>query len=60
MLSGGYISAPKNNTEYTILILVNLFGAFLWAMVQGVVCAVLSTGNPLETEYKEKASCANA
>ena len=59
MLSGGYISAPKNNTEYTILILVNLFGAFLWAMVQGVVCAVLSTGNPLETEYKNNLDALN-
>lgn len=59
MLSGGYISAPKNKTEYTILILVNLFGAFLWAMVQGVVCAVLSTGNPLETEYKNNLDALN-
>jgi len=42
-----------------IILVVNLFGAFLWAIVQGVVCAMLSTGNPLETTYKNNLDAIN-
>ena len=43
MLAGGFLREPLNSLEYAVVICVNLMGLFLWAIVQGVVCAVFGS-----------------
>ena len=59
MLGGAFLREPVNSLEYFVTTIVNLLGLFLWAIVQGVVCAMMSTGNPLETEYKNNLDAIN-
>lgn len=52
MLAGSTGISPKNTGEWVLSFVASLAGLFLFAMVQGTVCAMLSTGNPMEQKYK--------
>ena len=59
MLAGSTLTNPTNGSEYAVVTITNLLGLFLWAIVQGVVCAMLSTGDPFETEYQNNLDSIN-
>lgn len=53
MFAGGQGTIPPaNDGEYAFTMVSNLLGLVLWAVVQGTICAFLSTGNPFETAYQ--------
>lgn len=46
-LSGGSISiAPENQAENILFLLALLAGSVIWAIVQGVVCGIITVGDP--------------
>ena len=51
MLAGGQGTiAAENVPEYVLMSFAVLVGSLLWAVVQGTICAAMSTGNPAEAE----------
>ena len=53
MLAGGQGTiAPRNIPEYVVTMAGNFGGLILFAIVQGTVCAMLTTGNPEELKFK--------
>ena len=53
-LSGGAITAaPQNLPENIIFVLAMLAGSVIWAIVQGVVCGIITVGDPHYIEHRQ-------
>ena len=53
-LSGGAISqGPQNLAENILLLLALLAGSVIWAIVQGVVCGIITVGDPQYIEHRQ-------
>ena len=59
LLAGSFYYMPANAVEHIVVGFYNILGLVLWAIVQGVVCAMLTTGNPFETDYKNRLDAVN-
>ena len=61
MVCGGsqYVIQPSNTSEYLILALAVLSGCLLIALVQGVICGIVTTGDPYTIMFRQVAAPAS-
>ena len=53
-LSGGAVSfGPQNLAENILFFLALLAGSVIWAIVQGVVCGIITVGDPHYIEHRQ-------
>jgi hypothetical protein len=53
LVGGAAMILPMNGPEYTFFFVAILCGTVLFAAVQGVICGVVTNGNPDETRWKQ-------
>ena len=59
-LGGGVGSiVPENFPEYVLFLICIFAGSVTWAGVVGTICAVLTTGDPATTEFKQNMDALN-
>ena len=56
---GAVILAPQNVPEYITFFVAMLLGSVIWAIVQGVVCGVITTGDPHAIAHKQNMDALN-
>ena len=60
LLVGGVSTVlPCNTTEYAFCFICIAVGAILFAAVQGIICGVVTNGNPDETRWKQNNDALN-
>ena len=59
LCGGAVVIAPANTVEYVLFFVALLAGSVIWAVVQGVVCGVITTGDPHLIEHRQTMDALN-